>query len=60
LNGSESNHALKRRGHDSPAFLSTPATRIERDFFVNNYDDPLFEDGIQLFDMLRLTLKYVR
>ncbi len=33
-------------------------TGIDRDFFVNNYREPIFEDGIQLFDMLRLTLKY--
>lgn len=31
---------------------------IDRDFFVKNYPEPIFEDGIQLFDMLRLTLKY--
>lgn len=31
---------------------------IERDFFVNNYLAPIFEDGIQLLDMLRLTLSY--
>ena len=28
------------------------------DFFRNNYPEPIFEDGIQLFDMLRLTLRY--
>lgn len=33
-------------------------TAIDRDFFVNHYPEPIFEDGIQLFDMLRLTLKY--
>jgi ribosomal protein S18 acetylase RimI-like enzyme len=33
-------------------------TGIDHDFFVNNYPEPLFEDGIQLFDMLRLTLRY--
>jgi GNAT superfamily N-acetyltransferase len=33
-------------------------TAIDRDFFVINYPEPIFEDGIQLFDMLRLTLKY--
>ena len=33
-------------------------TSIDRDFFVNNYPEPIFEDGIQLFDMLRLTLAY--
>lgn len=33
-------------------------TRIDHDFFVRNYPEPIFEDGIQLFDMLRLTLTY--
>ena len=33
-------------------------TSIDRDFFVRNYPEPIFEDGIQLFDMLRLTLRY--
>jgi len=33
-------------------------TTIDRDFFVNNYPEPIFENGIQLFDMLRLTLRY--
>lgn len=33
---------------------------IDRDFFVNNYPEPIFEDGIRLFDMLRLTLEYSR
>jgi ribosomal protein S18 acetylase RimI-like enzyme len=33
-------------------------TSIDHDFFVNNYPEPIFEDGIQLLDMLRLTLKY--
>jgi len=32
--------------------------RIDHDFFVQNYPEPIFEDGIQLFDMLRLTLSY--
>lgn len=31
-------------------------TRIDHDFFVDSYPEPIFEDGIQLFDMLRLTL----
>jgi GNAT superfamily N-acetyltransferase len=31
---------------------------IDHDFFINNYREPIFEDGIQLFDMLRLTLRY--
>lgn len=30
---------------------------IDHDFFVKNYPEPIFEDGIQLFDMLRLTLR---
>ncbi|MEL1265004.1 GNAT family N-acetyltransferase [Pseudoxanthomonas putridarboris] len=33
-------------------------TAIDRDFFIKNYPEPVFEDGIQLFDMLRLTLRY--
>ncbi len=33
-------------------------TGIDHDFFVLNYPGPIFEDGIQLFDMLRLTLTY--
>ena len=33
-------------------------TSIDHDFFVKNYPEPIFEDGIQLFDMLRLTLTY--
>lgn len=33
-------------------------TRIDHDFFVDNYPEPIFEDGIQLFDMLRLTLSF--
>lgn len=33
-------------------------TRIDRDFFVKNYDQPIFEQGIQLIDMLRLTIRY--
>mgnify|MGYP001366516062 CR=1 FL=1 len=32
--------------------------RIDHDFFVQNYPEPIFEDGIRLFDMLRLTLRY--
>ena len=34
-------------------------TRIERDFFVENYDEPIFEEGIRLRDMLRLAITYV-
>lgn len=33
-------------------------TSIDRDFFLSNYPEPIFENGIQLFDMLRLTLTY--
>lgn len=33
-------------------------TSIDHNFFVKNYPAPIFEDGIQLFDMLRLTLRY--
>jgi hypothetical protein len=33
-------------------------TSIDSDFFIKNYPEPIFEDGIQLFDMLRLTLRY--
>ncbi len=33
-------------------------TSIDRDFFIKNYPEPISEDGIQLFDMLRLTLSY--
>jgi GNAT superfamily N-acetyltransferase len=31
---------------------------IDRNFFVKNYPELIFEDGIQLFDMLRFTLRY--
>jgi ribosomal protein S18 acetylase RimI-like enzyme len=30
---------------------------IRKDHFINNYDEPIFENGIQLKDMLRLKLK---
>lgn len=30
---------------------------IHKDHFINNYDEPIFENGIQLKDMLRLSLK---
>jgi ribosomal protein S18 acetylase RimI-like enzyme len=33
-------------------------TSIDRDFFLRNYPEPIFEAGIQLKDMLRLTLEY--
>lgn len=29
---------------------------IDRDFFIRNYPEPIFESGIRLFDMLRLTI----
>ncbi len=32
--------------------------RIDHDFFIRNYPEPILEDGIRLFDMLRLTLNY--
>jgi ribosomal protein S18 acetylase RimI-like enzyme len=32
-------------------------TRIDRNFFLANYPEPIFEDGIQLKDMLRLGLE---
>jgi ribosomal protein S18 acetylase RimI-like enzyme len=32
--------------------------RIEHDFFVKNYPEPIVEIGIQLFDMLRLVYRY--
>ena len=31
---------------------------IEKDFFLINYEEPIFEDGIQLKDMLRLVIKF--
>ena len=31
---------------------------IERDFFLENYPEPIYECGIQLKDMLRLALEY--
>jgi len=30
---------------------------ILKDYFINNYDEPIFENGIQLKDMLRFILK---
>ncbi|MGP5323972.1 GNAT family N-acetyltransferase [Vreelandella titanicae] len=38
--------------------LGFRVTSIDHDFFVNNYAEPIFENGIQHFDMLRLTLRY--
>ncbi len=31
---------------------------VERDFFLENYDEPIYEDGIQLKDMLRLAVDF--
>jgi ribosomal protein S18 acetylase RimI-like enzyme len=31
---------------------------IERDFFLDNYEEPIYENGIQLKDMLRLAVDY--
>ncbi|WP_426446491.1 GNAT family N-acetyltransferase [Paenibacillus sp. S-38] len=30
-------------------------TGIDRDFFVRHYSEPIFENGMQLFDMVRLS-----
>lgn len=35
-------------------------TGVERDFFLRHYPEPLFEDGIQHRDMLRLAYVYPR
>jgi len=32
--------------------------RIDKDFFLKNYPEPIFENGIQHKDMLRLTLEF--
>jgi ribosomal protein S18 acetylase RimI-like enzyme len=31
-------------------------TRIEHDFFIRNYEEPIFENGIQCRDMIRLSM----
>ena len=31
---------------------------VERDFFLNNYEQPIYENDIQLKDMLRLAVDY--
>ncbi|KGR82114.1 GNAT family N-acetyltransferase [Lysinibacillus odysseyi] len=31
-------------------------THIDRDFFVRHYEEPIFENGIQCVDMVRLSL----
>ena len=38
--------------------LGFRVTGIDHDFFVRNYPEPIFEDGIQLFDMLRLAVQF--
>lgn len=38
--------------------LGFRVTHVDRGFFLDNYDAPIFEDGIQHKDMLRLTLDY--
>jgi ribosomal protein S18 acetylase RimI-like enzyme len=35
-------------------------TAIDRDFYIKNYDGPIFVEGIQLVDMLRLTVRLQR
>lgn len=32
-------------------------TEIDHDFFIRNYDQPIFENGIQCRDMIRLSMK---
>ena len=34
------------------------ADAIDKDFFLINYEEPIFENGIQLKDMLRLGLNF--
>ena len=34
------------------------AFAVERDFFLDNYEEPIYENGIQLKDMLRLAVDY--
>lgn len=33
-------------------------TSIDHDYFIKNYPEPIFVNGIQLVDMLRLTLRF--
>ena len=33
---------------------------IRKNFFIDNYPEPIYEEGIQLKDMLRLSIKYDR
>ncbi|KIX11966.1 GNAT family N-acetyltransferase [Dethiosulfatarculus sandiegensis] len=32
--------------------------KVDRDFFLTNYPEPIYEEGIQLKDMLRLSVDY--
>lgn len=32
---------------------------VVKDFFIDNYDQPIYENGLQHYDMLRLTLQVV-
>ena len=34
------------------------ADAIDKDFFLNNYEEPIYENGIQLKDMLRFALSF--
>lgn len=34
--------------------------KIDHDFFIRNYDQPIFENGIQCRDMIRLSMKIKR
>lgn len=31
-------------------------TGVDRDFFIRHYDEPIYENGIQVIDMIRLSL----
>ncbi len=33
---------------------------VRKNFFVDNYSEPIYEEGVQLKDMLRLSIKYDR
>lgn len=35
-------------------------SHIEHDFFINHYPEPIIENGIQHFDMLRLALSFTK
>jgi len=32
-------------------------TGIDRDFFIRHYDEPIYENGIQCLDMVRLSME---